>query len=666
MNSLSTISGIGPKTLLKLRNLNINTLNDIVYHFPSRYIDFSHITKIANSQINTNVTITGKIISIQNIYTRQSKNLQRVIVKDDTDQIHLIWFNQPYILKNLKAGMVLSFAGTVSTFGNQKTIINPEYGQYHTGKIIPIYPETRGLSSKWFRKTIQSYLPTLTQISDSLPSSLVKKYHLLSLEQALTQIHLPKNSAFLNQARLRLAIDEILSVLTKSYLQKKNWLEKSPNKKIKITTSITKKINTFIKSLPFKLTDSQKKVWGEIREDLVSKNHVVNRLLCGDVGSGKTIIAILACYLTHLNNSLSLVLAPTSILARQHFQNFSLFLKDTKAPVFLLTASSRLDTQKVPKNSIIISTHSAFYQKKSLVKLVGLLVVDEQHKFGVKQRSFFSNLNTPPHCLTMSATPIPRTISLSMLGNLSLSTLDTVPKNRLRIKTFLVPPTKKIKCYQWLKKQITKEKVQAFIVCPFIDNSETLTSVKSATKEFAYLSKIIFPDLKLSLIHGKIKHDEKQKILKNFQGNKINILVTTPIIEVGIDFPNSTIIIIQSADRFGLAQLHQLRGRVGRGTAQSYCFFFTESENEKTINRLKYLQNHHNGLDIANYDLKTRGPGELFSTLQHGFPSLKLANLSDFKLISFSQKILQDIIKSYPSFDLSKLAKNTITDSISN
>ena len=311
-----------------------------------------------------------------------------------------------------------------------------------------------------------------------------------------------------------------------------------------------------------------------------------------------------------------------------------------------------------------LSTHAAIYQKKQLENKIGLLIIDEQHKFGVKQRSFLSPSVNPPHTITMTATPIPRSISLTMLGNLNLSIIKKSPQHRLPIKTFLVPQSKKPACYQWIKEQIKEKKQQVFIVCPFIEVSETLSSVKSAKQEFANLSKNIFPQLKLDLIHGKTKSKDRKTIINNFKKNKTNILVTTPIIEVGIDIPNTTTIIIQSADRFGLAQLHQLRGRVGRGSQQSYCYFFTQSTNSKSQNRLKFLQNHHNGLAIAKYDLKTRGPGEVFSTLQHGFPSLKITTLSDTLIIKKGQLILKNIIQNHPKFNLKSLTKNPTVNTL--
>lgn len=655
MDSLNQINGLGPKTLAKLQKLEIKTPHDLLFHFPFRYIDFSNSIKIKDTKENENATVSGKIISFQNIYTRSHKNIQKAVVQDNSDSLNLIWFNQPYLSKNIKVGDTLSFAGPISLYQNKKTIIAPEYGAFNTGKIIAVYPETAGLTSKWFRKIIQTNLDHLIKTSvENLPPKIIKEYNLLDLPSALQQIHLPKNSDLLNRARLRLALNEILSLQTQSYLTKQDWQSKNPKQILENLKTTESKLEKFIKSLPFDLTNCQQKVWAEIKKDLLSKNQPMNRLLQGDVGSGKTIIAALGAYLTSLNNHLTLFICPTEILARQHFQSFEKIFNKLKISIHLLTSSSKIDFKKIKKNSIIIATHAAIFQKHEIEEKIGFLIIDEQHKFGVKQRSFLSNLSNPPHCLTMTATPIPRTISLTFLGNLDLSTIEYLPKNRLPIKTFLVSKNKKENCYNWLKNEIKTKKTQAFIVCPFIEESETMESVKSAKKEFEKLVSV-FPEFKLALIHGKIKPQEREKILKNFRNNKINILVTTPIIEVGIDIPNTTTIIIESADRFGLAQLHQLRGRVGREKQQSFCYLFTESENQKTLARLEFLSSNTNGLKIAEYDLKTRGPGELSSTLQHGFPSLKLASISDLKLISLSQKIFENIISNYPDFNLKTL-----------
>lgn len=660
MDTLSQIPSIGPKTITKLNKLNIFKPLDLLYHFPSRYIDFSHITNISDVVDYENITITGKLLSLQNIFTRSHKNFQKATVSDKTGSINLLWFNQPYLSKNFKIGDTYSFAGTVSLFQNKKTIIGPVYGQYNTGKIIPIYPETAGLTSNWFRKTMPLIInQTISQSVETLPLEIIKKYQLFGLNQSLKNIHLPPNFNDLNQARNRLAVEEIIKIQIKSLLTKKQWLLKKPKFKLKNTPKYQQIIDKLISTLPYELTKSQQQVLTEILTDITNPKKITNRLLQGDVGSGKTIIALIACFLTHLNNYSSLLIAPTEILANQHLETFKKILKPFKVPLFLLTGSKKI-TQKIPKNAIIISTHAAIYQKNKFDN-IALLIFDEQHKFGVKQRSFLSSQTNLPHCLTMTATPIPRTISLTVLGNLELSTIDTLPQKRLPIKTFLTPNNKMKDCYHWIESEIKKTKCQAFIVCPFIEESETMTSVKSAIKEFEYLSKDIFPKLKLGLIHGKTNTKDREKILQQFQDNKLNILVTTPIIEVGIDIPNSTIMVIQSADRFGLAQLHQIRGRVGRGHLQSYCYLFTESQNEKAINRLKFLSTNTNGIKIAEYDLKTRGPGETFSIIQHGFPSLRLANLSDLDLITLGQKIISDLQK-IPKFDFNQILSESLPE----
>lgn len=650
-----TISGIGPKTSEKLSKLNIFTDLDLLNHIPTRYIDFSQTTSISTATSDQNLTISGQIISFNNIYTRSGKNIQKAIVSDKTGQISLIWFNQPYLARSLKIGEVYKFAGKISEYKGSKTIMNPQFGDYNTGKIIPIYPETKGLTSKWFRKTIsQNISHMLSQVSDILPPPIIKKYQLLPLNQAYRQVHLPDKQKTLHLARQRLAITELLSLQAYSQIQKQQWSKYQPLHTLKISPSIIKKIKKLIDSLPFELTSSQIKVWHQTLKDLLNPDTPTNRLIQGDVGSGKTIIALLAAYFTAQNRYLTIYLAPTEILAEQHFRTFNSILKnDPKIHIKLLTSSSKVSDSDLKKTDILICTHAVLFRSTKIIKKIGLLIIDEQHKFGVKQRSKLIDPSHPPHTLTMTATPIPRTISLTYLGNLSLSVIDQMPHGRLPVKTFLVPNSKKSQCYQWIKSEIKKNQVQAFIVCPFIEESDINIEVKAATQEFEYLSENVFPDLKLSLIHGKTKNS--QEIIKDFTNKKIDILVTTPIIEVGVDIPNSTIIVIQSAQRFGLAQLHQLRGRVGRGSVQSYCYLFTQSNDPQTLDRLKFFQQNHQGLKIAQYDLSRRGPGEIFSELQHGHPSLKLADIQNSRLIETSQQILNDLIAKNPQFDLSRL-----------
>lgn len=652
MDSLSQIPRLGPKTLEKLHRLNIHTPRDLVYHFPSRYLDFSKVVPISQAQVGETITLTGVIKSFQNIFTHSHKNIQRAIVADKTGTIELLWFNQPYLSKTLLVGQQFSFAGTVSLYKNHLTIIAPAIGQHHTGKIVAVYPETKGLSSSWFRTTIQNHLHQLTStLTETLPPSLIDRYQLVDRAESLRQIHCPTNFSSLESARYRLALEEILGLQVHSHLQKQSWLTKKPAKIFQLTSTTQSSINKFINSLPFALTSDQLNAWKEISADLLSSTPT-HRLLQGDVGSGKTIVALLACLLAHHNRSLSLVVAPTEILAQQHAATFQKLLPTL--PIKLLTATHRLSSKELRPGSILVSTHSALFHKEKIIPHLGLVVFDEQHKFGVNQRNFLSDAVSPPHSLTMTATPIPRTVGLTLMGSLSLTTINSLPQNRQPIKTFLVPPSKVDNCYSWLEKHLKDTGEQAFVVCPFIEESETLSSVKSAKQEFDHLQQV-FSSLKVGLIHGKTKTTDRQKILDDFAQNKISILVTTPLIEVGIDYPNATTIIIQSADRFGLASLHQLRGRVGRGSRPSSCYLFSESKNDQAISRLHFLESHSRGMDIAEFDLKNRGPGELFSTIQHGFPTLRLSQLNDYELISTAQKLLADLIRQHPNFDLTSL-----------
>lgn len=639
------LPGIGPKTLIKLEKLGINTPQDLLYHFPHRYLDFSRQLPIGSLTPEIQTTIRGKIQKFQNIFSRSGKNLQIVTLADESGQIDLVFFNQPYLSTIFRLNLEFNFAGKVSFYQNRLTIFSPEYGQYHTGQIVPVYPETKGLTSKWFRKTIQNNLNQLLKlVSDPIPDQILKNSRLTTLDTALRQIHQPKNLASLQLARTRLATDEILGVLAKSHLLRQKQSLSPPNP---LSSFPVSKITD---SLPFKLTPSQKKAWAEIKKDLTSKTKLTNRLIIGDVGSGKTVLAILAAYLTFQNRQNTLLLAPTNILATQHYQNFKKYL--TKVPTKLLTSKSKI--KRFPQNSIIIATHAAIHHRR--LPPISLLIVDEQHKFGVLQRNFLGKQFPPPHQITISATPIPRTIGLTIFGHLDISRIADLPGHQ-PVKTFLIPSAKINDCYLWLKKQIKTTKTQAFIVCPFIEESETNQSVKSAVKEFDYLSKEIFPDLKLDLIHGKIKN--KDQILEKFVDNKINILVTTPIIEVGIDIHNATTIIIQSPERFGLSQLHQLRGRIGRAGNGGFCYLLANNNP-----RLEFFAKTTDGQKIAEYDFRHRGPGEIFATIQHGFPRFKLASLNQPQLISFGQKVLNLILDQFPQFDLNKLSSGLLESAI--
>lgn len=641
----------------RLAKLDIFTLEDLLYHLPFRYDDFSLISGIAQVQPGETVTIQGQVLSMENIYTRNFKKIQKAIVNDMTGSIEAVWYNQQFLTKYIKVNDNISLSGKAELFNNKLVLTSPEYelinnalssatnsATLHTGRLVPVYPETKGVSSKWLRRQIFKLLQEITDLPDFIPSSVLSKYGYSSLIEALKKVHFPDTLQQSANARERLAFNELLLIQLKSKQRKAEWEKDIRSHKLQVT-SYKSQIHNFIRSLPFELTPSQEKSINEVFED-VTKDKPMNRLLQGDVGSGKTIVGTIAMYLAFLNGYQSVLMAPTEILAQQHFDTVKKFTEPFGIKVALATGSKRVGIKNIesgmrkqkytdksaPTPDILIGTHAVLHDKIVLEKL-GLVIIDEQQRFGVEQRSLIRNKGKNPHFLTMTATPIPRTVALTMYGDLDLSYLSDMPKGRTIIKTWLVPPEKREGAYNWIKKQVMELDSQIFIICPFIEESENMQTVKAATVEYEHLKKAIFPDLKLSLLHGRMKTKEKDEVLTGFRNRKADILVATPVVEVGIDIPNATVILIEAAERFGLAQLHQLRGRVGRGDKQSYCLLFTESPSQHTYTRLKALETKHNGAELAELDLKLRGPGDIFGTAQSGLPKLKVATFSDLDLI---------------------------------
>ena len=634
----------------RLEKLGIFKIEDFLYHIPFRYEDFSLVSKIGIVQAGEKVTIKGKVDKIQNQYTRRWKSLQKAIVSDETGSIEILWFNQPFLAKAINVGDEVSLSGNVEHDGSKLLMRSPDYEvvfdnqTIHTGRLVPVYPETKGVSSKWLRRQVFKLLQENTNIEDYLPKELLKENNLINLDQAIKKIHFPSSLEEAISARQRLSFDELFKLQLSSIIRKKSW-EKEKIKPWEVGKN-EKKVNQLIKSLPFELTNAQKNAINEILDDL-SKETSMNRLLEGDVGSGKTIVATLSLYLAFLNGFQTAFMAPTEILATQHYKTIKDLLSLLKIKVELATGS----TKKINNDfDVMIGTHALIYSKVKFKKL-GLIVIDEQQRFGVEQRGILRQKGNNPHLLTMTATPIPRTVALTMYGDLDLSILDEMPKGRKQIKTWVVPPTKRIGAYKWIEEKVKKRNDQVFIVCPFIEESESMVTIKAATKEYARLKNDVFPNLKLGLLHGKMKASEKQEILTEFRNGKIDILVSTPVVEVGIDIPNATIMMIEEADRFGLAQLHQLRGRVGRGIKESFCLLFTQSKNPLTIERLKSMETIFSGAVLSELDLKLRGPGQIYGTSQHGMIQLKVANFSDFDLIKKAKKEAEKIfvkIKNYP------------------
>ncbi len=632
---IGSLPMVGPVYQTRLEKMGIKTFKDLIYHIPNRYLDFREKSQISCLSIGGTLTIKGNVDSVKNLYTRSGKKIQLAQVSDKSGKVDVIWFNQPFLIKTLKEGETHSFSGKVDWFGRKKAMISP---LIDTEGIVPIYPETYGISSKWLRGRIKTaYQLTGENIKEYLP----KIYGFMDLPISIKEIHFPNDLENAKKARERLAFDELLSLQITNLKRKSFWQKNHPVYELEIKRA---EINQFIDSLPFKLTGSQVKVIDEIIVDF-QKPYPMNRLLEGDVGSGKTVVAATAAFIAFLNGCQSIIMAPTQILAQQHFDTLNSLLQPFKVRIGLITSS--ISKSDLGRTDIFIGTHSLIHQKLNMDK-IALVVIDEQHKFGVEQREHLvkktGKKNISPHVLTMTATPIPRTVALTFYGDLDLSTLNEIPEGRQKITTWIVPPEKRIGAYAWIESQITAHGSQCFIVCPLIEESEseTLKDIRSVTKEYQSLKKI-FKGKKLGLLHGRLKIEEKNKVVEEFRNNKLDIMVATPVVEVGIDIPNATIMVIEAADRFGLAQLHQLRGRVGRSDKKSYCLLFYQNESEKSKARLSAMEKGISGFELAELDLRLRGPGEIFGLKQSGIPELKIASWMDIDLIKKAKSVAEEI-----------------------
>lgn len=650
-------------TIKRLKSIEIQTFNDLINYFPSRHEDFSTTASIGSLQEGEKVTIRGRIVTVKNSYVRRNFSIQKAVISDGTGTIEAVWYNQPFLLRMFNPESNISVSGEIKFRGKlnispkeYEMLKSPDQTTLHTGRIIPIYPEKRGLSSRTIREKVAYVINQLNKnnerILEIFPDEFLKKYKLFNESLAYQNIHFPASQDLLEKAKNRLSFDELFVIQLSTQLIRLNW-EKEKVGNILHVQKFKLKIDEFVKKLPFTLTAGQKKVIGEILKDL-QKTKPMNRFLQGDVGSGKTVIAAIGAYVSYLNEFRTLFMAPTEILAMQHYETLSMLFKNSKIETGLQTSSKK---QK-ERADIIIGTH-ALIGKTQNFKKIGLVVIDEQHRFGVRQRAILKEKGMNPHLLTMTATPIPRTIALTLYGELDFSMLDEMPKGRIPVKTHLVPNTKRADGYQWIQRKIKEEKSQVFIICPLIEESilETIKSAKAATKEYEHLKTNVFPKLRVGLIHGRLKSKEKDTIMNAFKKHKYDILVATSVVEVGIDVPNASIMIIEGAERYGLAQLHQLRGRVGRGRKQSYCFVFTENNSPQVLDRLSFFTKNTQGQKLAEYDFQRRGPGDLYGTRQHGHDSLMIANFSDYILIEKTKKAVDEFTKSYTIEDFPALKK---------
>lgn len=642
-NKVSIIPKVGPKYEFLLSKLGIFSIRDLLYHVPFRYEDFSKIKTIKELKPNELATVDARIMSINNIFTRSRKRLTKAILQDETGKTEAIWFNMHYLAKSLEIGEIYRFTGKTEASGNKVTLLAPSQQKITTddkeGQIIGIYPETEGVNSKFLRDKIKFALEN-TEIEEFLPQKILETYNFKNLKETLTQVHFPKDMKGEENFLKRLEFEEIFLELLKVEDRKLKWGEKLNSHPIK---NFPEKISELKNKLPFKLTDTQEKAIDEIFEDL-TKSNPMNRLLEGDVGTGKTMVAVFASYLTVINKYKVFYLAPTEILAKQHFESFKKILEPLGIKIVLKTGSTKL---KLKENEfdICIGTHAILFDYQE-IKDVSLVIVDEQHRFGVEQRSKILNIynqEVVPNLLTMTATPIPRTFALTLYGDLDISVLEAPPNKDKKITTYVIYPNKRDDMYSW----INEKNESAFIVCPFINESESeeFAQVKSATTEFEILRQGVFKNRKVGLLHGKMKPQEKEEILNNFRKGEIEILVSTPVIEVGVDIPDANIIVIESAERYGLASLHQLRGRVGRGAKEGFCIVIPSTGSKGSMERLKNLEKYSNGLELAEIDLKIRGEGDVTGRMQSGFKNFKFADLTNLKLLETAKKEAGIIIK---------------------
>lgn len=667
------IKGVGPNRAILLNRLGIFNLEDLITYYPRNYEDRSIPRKIIDVQDGEEALIEGIASSrLTEIKTRRM-SIYKLIIRDETGSCTITWFNQKYLKAIFKVGNIYRFYGKVKRIGNKVELNSPVFDTIeksnNTGKIIPLYPLTYNLSQNNIRKIIENGLESVKDnIDETLPERILEKYKLEDINKAINNIHFPKDFEEFNQARRRLVFEELL-IMQLALLSLKNKYEKQ-EEGIKFSKDVL--MSDVINKLPFNLTKAQLNVLEEIDKDMES-NKSMNRLLQGDVGSGKTIVSMISAYKAVKNGYQVAVLAPTSILATQHLQNFNNILNQFGIKCELLISSitkkkkedilSRLENGEI---DIIIGTH-ALLEDNVVFKKLGLVVTDEQHRFGVKQRTTIVEKGQNPDVLVMTATPIPRTLALILYGDLDISIINELPPNRKKVDTFAVTKSYENRVNEFIKKNINEGR-QAYVVCPLVEENEEM-DLKSVSELAEKYKNEIFKEYKVEYIHGKMKPKDKENIMNDFKDGKIDLLISTTVIEVGVDVPNASIMVIENAERFGLAQLHQLRGRVGRGEYKSYCVLKYQGNSEIIKERMKVMTTTNDGFIISEKDLELRGSGEFFGTRQHGLPEFKIANLfEDMPMLKMAQSVAINIINGDPKLEKeeNKLLKNSVDKKFNN
>lgn len=646
---VESLKGVGPAVAKLFYRLKIKTVRDLIHFYPRRYDDYSDVLQMKNI-IPGPVTIKGEVKQVTGRYARRGLHITEAIVSDDTGSVKLVWFNQPYRANQFKKDTEYYFSGDYQLSNRRFSILNPAAELVssfpaNTARIIPVYRETKGLTSHKIRGIIKLVIPQIRNLPEAVPDWIIKDQNLLSYSQSLEQIHFPESAAKLQEATKRLGFDEVFE-LTLAALLNKQANKQDDSLVIPFNKQLAQE---FVQELPFDLTDDQRRAVWQIYQDMQS-TQPMNRLLEGDVGSGKTVVAAMSAVMAMKQGYQVALMAPTEILARQHFNTITALLQplgmDTQVGMLVgsFKPKQKSETQKrIEAGDIqfMVGTHALIAEKVGMQRL-GLVIIDEQHRFGVQERKkLLAKAGHAPHTLNMTATPIPRSLALTLYGDLDISIIKTKPKNRLSIETELVPPSNRPSIIQRVKDEV-QAKRQVYIVCPLIEESTMVTGV-SAEKLYESLKSRELKNMRVGLLHGKLPADEKDNIMQSFADGDIDVLVCTTVIEVGVDVPNASVMLIESPERFGLAQLHQLRGRVGRSDIQSYCYVML-SDAQKPTRRLVAFSQSYDGFKLSEFDLQLRGPGAIYGTAQHGALDLSFTRLSDVKAIQNAREYAQQFI----------------------
>lgn len=643
MKQLAELKGIGKLTIGKLAQIGITSLHDLIWNFPRKYEDYSEVSKIAKLKPGQ-VTIQCKVTMVKGRYVRRGMHITEAILSDETDSTRAVWFNQPYRASSIKSDQLYFVSGKYELSRQKFAVMNPSMElvsnfPLNTARIIPVYRETKGLRSSTLRKLLAQIRPEILDTKEILPSDVVEENKLMSRGEALTQIHFPSDSKSLAAAHYRLGFEEVYGVVLAAQSNKKA-LEREAAPKVKFDEKLAR---SFVAKLPYKLTDAQRKVAWQIYKDM-ERSVPMNRLIEGDVGSGKTVVATMSATLVMSRELQVAFMAPTELLARQHADTLRKLLSTVgldKEVALLVGSMSEKEKKEIRSlvagglRKILVGTHALITDKVDMHNLA-LVIVDEQHRFGVAQRQKLQKkAGHMPHTLSMTATPIPRTLALTLYGDLDISVLDEKPSNRSIVKTEIISPNSRKQLYQKVDDEIESGK-QVFVVCPLITDSDSVSTL-SVESVYDQLKKATFKHRKVGLLHGKMKSVDKDAVMKSFVDREIDILVSTTVVEVGVDVPNATVMIIEGAERFGLAQMHQLRGRIGRSEHTGYCYLVMSDSNLPT-KRLRAIEQSNNGFELAEMDLELRGPGAIYGHMQHGQLDLRIARLSDTALISAARQ----------------------------